>query len=663
MNSDNLQIVLDSHKRRQMWVSLIGTGLVSGAGAVVLNFLFPDWRFVHYPIHAAIESIGSFAAIIVAVLVLGLRKHGHLGPAYTWVAAALVGMGLLDGLHSLLHAGNGFVWLHSIATLIGGVMFALVWLAETPLLMRLGRHAPMGIFVAVLTIGIASIAYPNVIPNMIVDGDFSFLARAANIVGGVGFLIASMYFMLKVRQGDDARNRLIFSSICFLFGISGVIFEFSVIWDAAWWLWHALRICAYLIAVLFYFKLAKNIEEELSILKKDLEVRVSERTQDLQSEVRVRQIAEMKYRESEERTRQILNSAVDGIYGVDLDGLCTFINPAASSILGYDEDELIGKKQHTLLHHTKADGSPYPISECPIYQAFKDGVEREVSDEVFWRKDGTNFCVEYTSTPIEEDGAIKGAVVVFRNISDRKVLQEQLIQSSKMATLGEMATGVAHELNQPLNIIRMAVGNIERKNTKGILDGEYLSGKLLKITTQIERAATIIDHMRIFGRKPSAEKSQLDPARMIESVLEMIGEQLRLSNIDVVTELTDTGNFVFGHQVQVEQVLLNLLTNARDVLVSREGNAKRIWLRIVNDADGQNVRFEVEDSGGGIDPADLPRIFEPFYTTKEIGKGTGLGLSISYGIINDMGGLLEVHNTGRGACFVITLAASEAGMA
>ncbi|MDH5747692.1 MAG: PAS domain S-box protein [Rhodospirillales bacterium] len=357
------------------------------------------------------------------------------------------------------------------------------------------------------------------------------------------------------------------------------------------------------------------------------------------------------------RNELILNAAGDGIYGVNTKGECTFINPAAAEMLGYDPQELIDKKLHDLLHHTKTDGSRYPGSECPIYQAFHDGAVRAVSDEVFWKKDGSSFSVEYTSTPIVEDGAAKGAVVVFRNIDERKEMHAQLIQSSKLATLGEMATGVAHELNQPLNVIGMVSNNILRKLDKGKVDAEYLTGKLDKLTSQVTRASAIIDHMRIFGRKPGLTPILLDPKDMVDNVLGLIGEQLRLSEIEVVTEKSHTCRPILGHQVQLEQVLLNLLGNARDSINHREDGEKRISIAI-NDTD-DTVTIAIQDTGEGIDGAILPRIFEPFFTTKEVGKGTGLGLSISYGIINEMGGTITARNTDGGACFTITLPAAE----
>jgi len=260
------------------------------------------------------------------------------------------------------------------------------------------------------------------------------------------------------------------------------------------------------------------------------------------------------------------------------------------------------------------------------------------------REDGLEETVRERTAELEQE------------IAERKVMQEQLIQSSKMATLGEMATGVAHELNQPLHIIRMAAENIVRKVKKGLADEEYLVAKLARITKQTERAAAIIDHMRIFGRKPGNIQEKVDPVAVVRAVVSMMGQQLQMAGIEVTTRSPETCRSVMGHQVQVEQVLLNLLSNARDAI---NGNAeltrKTIDICIADGPDTKTIEISVTDSGGGIEAQTLERIFEPFYTTKGVGEGTGLGLSISYGIITEMGGTISARNVEDGCRFTICL--------
>jgi C4-dicarboxylate-specific signal transduction histidine kinase len=219
-----------------------------------------------------------------------------------------------------------------------------------------------------------------------------------------------------------------------------------------------------------------------------------------------------------------------------------------------------------------------------------------------------------------------------------------------------MATSVAHELNQPLNVIRMASANSRRRIAKDDIDKEYLNAKLQRIEEQTTRAAAIIDHMRMFGREAKEPAVLVDPCKVVTQALDLIGEQLRLLGIEVVTELDKKCSPILGHPIQMEQVLLNLLTNARDAITQHNGESK-ITIRVFED--DNRINIVSEDTGGGISEDDLSRIFEPFFTTKEIGKGTGLGLSVSYGIIQALNGRIFAENINQGARFTITLQSSS----
>ena len=234
---------------------------------------------------------------------------------------------------------------------------------------------------------------------------------------------------------------------------------------------------------------------------------------------------------------------------------------------------------------------------------------------------------------------------------EREEASAQIIQSSKLATLGEMATSVAHELNQPLQVIRLAVANASQRIASGNPDLEMVSEKLSRIDGQAERASAIIDHMRIFGREAKEELKHIDPRVVITNSLDLMGEQMRLNNIEVTSDLPEECSLVLGHMILMEQVMLNLLTNARDAIDQNSGERK-IALRVFEDAEG--VHITSTDTGGGIPEDVLPRMFEPFYTTKDISQGTGLGLSVAYGIVRDMRGTITAGNTENGAQFTIT---------
>ncbi|WP_338800706.1 ATP-binding protein [Pseudomonas sp. RSB 5.4] len=257
----------------------------------------------------------------------------------------------------------------------------------------------------------------------------------------------------------------------------------------------------------------------------------------------------------------------------------------------------------------------------------------------------------------DEHGQLIEVQAVGRDNTEVRRSQQQLTQSAKMATLGEMATGLAHEINQPLNVMRMAIVNVLKRLGNGDVQIDYLTDKLNRIDAQVERAAKVVDHMRVFGRRSEIEQQLFNPASAIEGTLSLLAEGMRGKGVDLRISETAFVVQVRGFVDQLEQVLINLMVNARDALLSKreKDSTFKPWISIYAERDDQKVRLWVEDNGGGIDPRLLERIFEPFFTTKPVGVGTGLGLSVSYGIIENMGGHLSVRNSVEGARFCIEL--------
>ena len=236
--------------------------------------------------------------------------------------------------------------------------------------------------------------------------------------------------------------------------------------------------------------------------------------------------------------------------------------------------------------------------------------------------------------------------------------QDQLIQAGKLATLGELTTGVAHELNNPLNNIGLFIGNAIDLLEFGQIDSPRLLNELHQAMQQVRKATEIISHLRTFGRAAAVSREPVTIKAVIEQALSLMQEQLRLRQIEVVLDLCPEEPIVIGNAIQLEQVFINLLTNARDAMVGTPRKRLSISCTVEQGA----VHLAFSDTGTGIPEEVENRIFDPFFTTKEVGTGTGLGLSITYGIMQDHQGSISVENhPGEGATFFLRLPLGQPG--
>jgi len=375
-----------------------------------------------------------------------------------------------------------------------------------------------------------------------------------------------------------------------------------------------------------------------------------------------RKLAERALRESEESLRAILDNVADAIVTANQEGLIQSFNSAAERIFGYAAEEVVGKPIRLLIPNSY--GSP---------QSALDGLPALSPREMMGRRsDDSQFPMDIAVTSVEMPGRWL-QIAIIRDISEQKALQAQLFQASKLATVGEMAAGMAHEMNQPLNVMRMAADNALIRMERGIAGEDYLKQNLNLIAQQSERLGKLILHMRVFSRLDKEGFERFDPRVSVSAAIELMNRQISLANIRLNVKLQDETVLVMGRPSQLEQVLINLLSNAKDAIISQmiasgaqeqtadaKGKAAPIGSISIAVADGNDgLRIVVRDSGGGIPDNVIGRVFDPFFTTKEVGMGTGLGLSVSYGIITTMGGTITARNVKGGAEFVILLPAAN----
>ena len=385
----------------------------------------------------------------------------------------------------------------------------------------------------------------------------------------------------------------------------------------------------------------KAAEAELESHRRHLEELVAERTAALLR--------------TETRASYILQSSADGIYGVDAEGLVTFINPAGCELLGCRAEDVIGRLAHEVFHHTREDGTPYPYEECPVHVALQLGNVVRIDDEVFWHAGGDPIPVMYAVHPMVQDGRVIGAVTSFVDMREQReaadARERALIAAEDLARLRrEFLANMSHEIRTPLNGV-LGFAEIGQRNFDNAEKAKNAFAKILiSGKTLLGVIDEILDFSKIEAGKLVLEHAAVDPRAVIEHAVETVRERARAKalqlRVDIAPEMPrDCG----GDGQRLSQVLLNLLGNA--VKFTESGGIVLGARRA-----GDRLLFSVADTGIGMTPEQVAQLFNPFQqadasTTRKFG-GTGLGLAISKRILELMDGHIRVESTpGAGSRF------------
>jgi len=339
---------------------------------------------------------------------------------------------------------------------------------------------------------------------------------------------------------------------------------------------------------------------------------------------------------------QTFDSITDLICLINSEYRIIRVNRTLAQKFGMHPEVIVGKKCHQIFH----PGSETPCLECAHRQAmlskkpFTLEKKSTTSDEVF-------LCSAFPR--FSSSGEFIGSVYLLRDITEQKRLREQLVQSEKMAAVGQLISGVAHELNNPLAGV---MGYSQLLLMQNDLDGKT-QNYLNKICKESDRAKNIVNNLLTFARKHKPEKKYLDINATLEQTIELRAYDLKVSNIQVQKNFDLQLPKTMADFNQLQQVFLNIINNAQQAILDSKGKGE---IRITTEKFGEMFRITFEDTGPGISKKNLNKIFEPFFTTKEVGRGTGLGLSISYGIIQQHGGKIYARSIlGQGATFIIEL--------
>ena len=394
----------------------------------------------------------------------------------------------------------------------------------------------------------------------------------------------------------------------------------------------------------------KKEKEVLRLYSERLIAKLENKMLELEYDITERKQMERKLLESEERYRSVIENAHDMIQSVTPDGRFIFVNPAWLQTLGYTEAELSDLNVFNIIH-------PESLAHCQkLFAKVMHGESLKNIQATFIAKDGSEVLVEGSAAPRYVGSDIVATQGIFHDITERRKMEEQLIVTDRLASIGELSSGVAHELNNPLTSV---IGFSDL-----LLDRDLpndLRQDLEIINREAKRTAGVVKNLLTFARKHETERSSVNINNIIEKVLELRAYEQKVNNVEVNTRFASDLPEIMADGFRLQQVFINIIINAEHFMIETH---KRGTMTITTERAGDIIRVSFSDDGPGIAKENMGHVFDPFFTTKEVGKGTGLGLSISYGIITEHGGKIYAKSElDKGATFVIELPVTNADRA
>lgn len=528
-------------------VSIVVCGIVFCGVLLTANKTFiRNWHFVSPIIHTAIEIIGSVIALFVAMSLRNYQRFG-IGSTFNYqISTALIAMGIIGGAHAVVPPGNTFVWLHTLATFVGGLLFLSILAPVNFHFFSSRKWWQFWMFFA-CSISLFFILFSQYSPVMIEDGVFTRMAATINFISGIFFCVAALK-LLSIYKQSLSIFALLFFLCCFFASSAAFMFQESEIWGVRWWGWHILKVISFLIALFFIVRTQHFVLKELRIHSTNLEQKVEEKTAELATSN-----AELK---------------------------------VAIKVMETTQELLVEKEQ----------------------QASQAQIETQ------------------------------------KALDDLTLAKDSLVQTEKMASLGQLVSGVAHELNTPLGIAITANSTLQDSNT-GLLTSISSNGlsksqlvnsiKLqLKSSKMIERslntASNLIQNFKFISvNQHIDEKQKVNLYKYVEEITHMVKLLYKNKNVDVHLKIDQKMTFVLCPG-SFNQVITNLLTNSY-IHGFENTDSGNIFISI--ERVQESIVIDYRDDGQGISEKVKNTIFEPFVTTKKNSGSTGLGMHIVFNLI------------------------------
>jgi PAS domain S-box-containing protein len=611
--------------------------------AVALGLWFvlqPDRALVNESLHSTTEAVEAISALLMALFLLD-RKEEEASGNSALLALGFLAMGILNAAHAASSTGNQFVFLRAAASLAGGLGFGLVWLPAQYKALFDRAWLLWSVITGSFLVCVIAFLFPAALPAMLHGTRFTVPAVTINLLAGMLFIAGAARIMLALYHSDALEDQL-FSLIGMFFGLSGLTFQFSMLWSEAWWYWHVLRLIGSLLV------LGLLVHRHLQMVAT------------LKTSLLERKKAEISLSRSYELTKTIIDSMHDAISLLDVrDFRIIRVNSVFLKEYGYsDEAEIVGKHCYEITHR-RPDVCAPPDDICPLAETVRTG-RHSAADHVHYGSQGEKKYVEVSTSPIkDEDGRVIQVVHIARDITDRKRAEEErelllsdIARSNKDLEL--FASVASHDLKEPLRMVSAYVQRLESKY-KGRLDDK--ADKYIRFAVEgVERMEKLIEGLLAYSRvtRDAAQFGPVDSDKIFSSAVSNLSASIHECNAAVTKEDLP---MVLGDETQLLQLFQNLIGNA----VKYRKPRTPPHVHVSSTREGSHYIFSVRDNGIGIEPKNYDRIFQIFQRLHSHDQyaGAGIGLAVCKRIVERHHGSIWIESVpGAGSTFFFTVPAS-----